>query len=177
MDVPDAYQAYDGGPSPDPPKKRWARGVFRVCQALVYVYLVGIAAIMGVGVWHSSWQWRWHAVIAGGAVVLGWSALVVWRRNRAWAGVRHSMRAATACPDCGYDLINVAHPPPTPGIPGQTARCPECGRGVRYIEPDPAMEDLAQAHSRRNDSATEKAVAPTRTEISMNISDGENASV
>ncbi len=123
------------------------------------------------------WPWRWHAAGVIVAMLVTFTGFVIWRRRKAWDQTLVRRRAAKACPACGYDLIDVVHPPASPGIPGQVARCPECGRGVRYIEPDPEMEELARAHSRRNDAATDNAIASSRTDINTAISGGEDASV
>lgn len=144
----------------------------------MYLAMALVVAIP-IGFLHTEvrWQWKWHAAGAVAVLIAAVVGTVLWRRRKAWDGVLVRRRAATSCPECGYDLIDVMHPQASPGIPGQVARCPECGRGVRYIEADPEMEDLARAHSRRNDAATEQAIAPTRTDIDNAISGGENASV
>ena len=81
MDVPDAYQAYDGSPSSNyPPKRRWARITQRVMGGAMYLAMALVVAIpIGFLRTEVRWQWKWHAAGAVAVLIAAVVGMVLWR--------------------------------------------------------------------------------------------------
>lgn len=86
--------------------------------------------------WPVTRPWLWGAAVV--VAVVGWWLFDRWR----WRIGRGRIFATTRCRRCGYDLKDVKHEAPAPGVAMPTATCPECGwmTGMIYSKDDAAHD-------------------------------------